>query len=90
MAEDWGTAVLELRADGTLVEEAVLKAGGKRSVQGTWEYDGRDLIRKPCLDITYLGVGEKIAGYCNQEAMDYALGRTEIILDPDRGISYRK
>jgi hypothetical protein len=34
----WGESILELHADGTFIEEATLKNGGKRRIEGMWEY----------------------------------------------------
>lgn len=91
---DWGESVLELRSNGTFVEEARLKNGNKQRTEGTWEYRFENkvakILRKPCMRIDHLLIEKKDLDYCSQGVDHYITGNIEITVDPDFGFAYVK
>jgi hypothetical protein len=89
---EWGESTLQLRNDGTFVEEAVLKNGDKKRVEGKWEHKSSSVIREPCLSITHEGVAAQNIDVCHNPVEKWLLtGVTEIsVYDPDYGMAYRK
>jgi hypothetical protein len=88
---DWGKSVLDLRTDGSFVEEAMLKNGGTKRVEGKWKFMPRfNVSRAPCLRIDHSGIAEDNWDGCNQSVNGYGIGHVEISLDPDFGVAYRK
>jgi hypothetical protein len=87
---DWGESTLELRKDGTLIEEATVKGGRKRRVEGKWSFKDRDISREPCLKMDHTGLDDELWPYCTDPARRWGPGVVEITLDPDYGFSYQK
>ena len=90
MRDSWGESTLELRSDGTFSEEAILKTGERKKVNGTWRYESPNLIRMPCLGIRHEGVADRNPDYCDQGVENYTGGGVHVILDNGYGVSYRK
>ena len=88
--DDWGESVLRLEMNGRFVEEAIMKSGEKRRVEGTWEYKAPFLLRKPCLAIQHRGVEERNPDGCDQGVDKYLTGAIEISVSIDDGLAYRK
>jgi hypothetical protein len=90
---DWGEVTLDLRANGTFVEEATLKDGSQKRVEGKWTFAVRDgestVERGPCLSLGYERLEKDVYSVCGQSVQS-TLGSVEIPLDPDHGYAYRK
>lgn len=90
---DWGEVTLDLRENGTFVEEATLKDGTKKRVEGKWTFVVRDaqpaVERGPCLSLGYERLEKDTYPFCGQ-SIQSLLGSVEIPLDPDHGYAYAK
>jgi hypothetical protein len=91
---EWGQAVLDLRGDGTFVEEATLKSGTQRRVEGKWEYKREGgvgkVFREPCLRIDHAEINDQDWPYCSEGVVRYLFGGVELEIDPDFGFGYQK
>jgi hypothetical protein len=89
----WGEVTLDLRENGTFVEEATLKDGTKRRIEGKWTFAVRNhqsrVERGPCLALGSDGLEKEPFGGCG-ESVRSILGTIEIPLDPDHGYAYVK
>ena len=90
---DWGEVTLDLRKNGTFVEEATLSDGTKKRVEGNWTFVVRDgdsrVERGPCLSLGYERLEKETYEFCGQ-SIKSILGVLEISLDPDHGYAYGK
>lgn len=90
---DWGEVTLDLRENGTFVEEATLKDGSKKRVEGKWTLVMRDteqrVERGPCLALGYERLEKEPYSSCGQ-SVQATFGGIEIPLDPDHGYAYAK
>jgi hypothetical protein len=88
---DWGESTLELRKDGTFTEEATVKGGTKKRIEGKWSFnDGINVSRAPCLNLDHADVDDKPVDSCSDSAHRWGAGFVEIAIDPDHGYSYQK
>ena len=88
---DWGESTLELRTDGTFTEEATVKGGARKRIEGKWSFnDGINVSPAPCLNLDHTGVDDKPVDGCNDSAHRWGPGFVETAIDPDFGYSYQK
>jgi hypothetical protein len=87
----WGSAVLELREDGTFVEEATRMDGRKVRLEGRWEAVGDRISRRPCLLMTRFEIKEPNPDTgCSTSYYGYGLSHIALDIEPDAGVAYRK
>ena len=86
----WGESTLELRKDGAFTEEATVKGGTKKRIEGKWSFKDGDVSRAPCLKMDHTGLDDELWPYCGQPTNRWGPGFVEIALDPDYGYFYQK
>jgi hypothetical protein len=86
----WGSAQLELRAEGTYVEKVFTSKRDPKIISGTWKFteDHLRVIRTPCLNVDNEGSHQMVA-YCDQ-TVTRTIGHVTISVDPDSDFDYLK